>query len=157
MAFGTFANFAKKVLDAAKKGGLNSKDLRKLDRLLTRNAMRNKILAAGLVSALRAGAKPSEVNRLSTMFEKASERIADGKDPFTEEEQKKIRSILDDAGISSKTSNWVAKHTDDLLAAEVNEFISGKHLTTPIVPVKKTMAVEKEKDKGDQKKLLATR
>ncbi|MFH1221793.1 MAG: hypothetical protein V1492_01775 [Candidatus Micrarchaeota archaeon] len=155
MAFGIFADFAKKVLDAAKKGGLNPNELQKLDRLLTRDGKRNKILAAGLVSALKTTAGPAEVEKLGTLFEKASERIADGKQPFTKGEAETMRSILKGAGVSTKTTSWVSKQIDDLLADEIKEFISGKKIDRGFVPTKKKVSFAKEEE--EEKKKLAVR
>lgn len=150
---GSFLTFAKKVIDAAKKGGLNPKELQKLDRLLTRDGKRNKILAAGLVSALKTGAGPQDVEKMGALFENASERIADGKLPFTKSEAETLRNILKGAGVPEKTTSWVSKHIDDLLADEIKEFVAGKKLERGFVPTRKTVAFETEKK--EEKKRVA--
>jgi len=140
----SFAEFARKVLDAAKKGGLSSADLKKLERLLIKDGKRNKILASGLVSAMKAGGA-REIDKIGKIFERASERIEAGKPPFSEADAKSLRSILRDAGISEKTTAWVSRHIDELLANEIKEFIEGKTVRFGTVPSKKL--------EGEKKKL----
>ncbi|MEM3432279.1 MAG: hypothetical protein QXF35_00775 [Candidatus Bilamarchaeaceae archaeon] len=146
MVFGSFAEFAKKVMDAAKKGGLSARDLKRLERLLEKDGKRNKILAAGLVAAMKTGASEKEIEKLGKLFEKASERIANGKAPFTDADAQILRSMLEGAGISKKTSKWVSKNIDEMLAAEIKEFITGKKISRVVIPKKseeekKTLAV----------------
>lgn len=132
----SFAEFAERVLAAAKNGGLGQKDLKKLERLLVKDGKRNKVLASGLVSAMRVGGS-KEVKKLSQIFERASERIAAGKPPFTEIEAKFLRSTLKNAGISEKTARWVRRNVDELLADEIKEFAEERVVGTSVVPTKK--------------------
>jgi len=157
MVFDSFAAFAKRVIDAAKKGGLAPRDLKKLERLLARDGKRNRILAAGLVSAMKAGGA-KEIEKVGDLFEKASERIEAGKPPFTDEDANALRSILKKAGVSEKTTRWVSKHIDDLLAEEIKNFISSGETEKKIIPVKKfesTNEPGKKQEKKEEKKLAA--
>ncbi|MEM2908573.1 MAG: hypothetical protein QW590_00035 [Candidatus Bilamarchaeaceae archaeon] len=140
----SFLMFAKKVLDAAKKGGLSQSDLKKLARLLANDRKRYAILAVGLVSALKRGATQNDIKRVSALFEKAAGRIANEKKPFTKEEAEELKRIFTDAGISIKASRWVSRHVDDLLANEIQAFISGKK--PEFVPSKKLVSLEREKE-----------
>jgi len=153
MVFDSFTAFAKRVIDAAKKGGLPLRDLKKLERLLARDGKRNKILAAGLVSAMRAGGA-KEIEKVGRLFERASERIEAGKPPFTNEDANILRSILKDAGVSEKTTRWVSKHIDDLLAEEIKNFISSGETQKKIIPIKKFDDIKKP-EKKEEKKLAA--
>ncbi len=146
-----FIRFAKSVIEAAKKGGLPDRDLAKLDRLLERNGKKNAVLAAGLVSALRTGATDQEINQVASLFEKASNRISDGKKPFTEKEGETLRKILKGAGVSEKTSSWISKHVDELLADEIKAFIAGGSIERGLVPSKKAVAFEPKPTKKKKK------
>lgn len=145
MAFGSFAEFAKRVLDAAKKGGLSAKDIKMLDRLLEKDGKRNKILAAGLVAAMKTGATEKDIEVIGKLFEKASERIASGKEPFTESEAEILRKVLEGAGVSRKTTSWVSKNVDEMLADEIKEFISGRKIDRGMIIPKKSEEKEKKR------------
>lgn len=136
MAFGSFAEFARKVVEAAKKGGLPLRDLKRLEKLLEKDGKRNKILAAGLIAAMKTSASEKDIDKLGKLFEKASERIANGKAPFTESDSQLLRSMLEEAGVSRKATRWVSKNVDELLAEEIKEFISGKKIEREIIPKK---------------------
>jgi len=146
---GAFFQFARRVLDAAKKGGLSAVDLKKLDNLLTRTGKRNTILAKGILSALSAGgASDDDIVRFSSMLQKAESRIADDKEPFTTKEMKELSEIFKRAYISAKVARWFSAQVDELLAGEINEFISGSRRVDIGVPKKKSVKFEiKEKKK----------
>lgn len=139
----SFAEFARRVLVAAQKGGLGQKDLKKLERLLVKDGKRNKVLASGLVSAMRLGGS-KEVKKLGQIFERASERIAAGKPPFTATDADFLRSTLKNAGISEKTARWVRRNVDELLADEIKEFSEEGVVGTSVVPTKKTWEEKKK-------------
>jgi len=155
MVLESFVRFAKDVINAAKKGGLPQKDLGKLDRLLEKNGKKNAVLAAGLVSALKIGATDEEVKRVGVLFDNASSRISGGKKPFTKKEEDELRKILKGAGISEKTSHWVSKHVDELLADEIKGFILGGSIERGIVPTRKAVKFEPEIKKKKPKKKLS--
>ena len=146
---GGFFQFARRVLDAAKKGGLAAVDLKKLDNLLTRTGKRNTVLAKGILSALDAGgASEKDVQRFGELLKKAEARIAQDKEPFTEKDSKEINDIFRRAYLSAKTAKWFSAQVDELLAEEIKEFIEGTRRVEMGVPKKKTVAFEaKEKKK----------
>lgn len=145
---GAFFQFARRVLDAAKKGGLSAVDIKKLDNLLTRTGKRNTILAKGILSALSAGgASNDDIDRFSTLLQKAETRIADDKDPFTTGERKELSEIFKRAYISAKVARWFSAQVDELLAEEINEFISGSRRVDMGVPKKKSVKFETEEKK----------
>ena len=153
---GSFFNFSSKVLDAAKKGGLPSTDLKKLDRLLTRTGKKNTIFAKGLLSALSAGgASPEDVKRFGALLQKSEERMMNDKNKalFTDSEMKTITEIFQRAYLSSKTARWFSAQLDELLAEEISEFISGSKRIEIGLPSKKSIKIDIEP--RDNKKLKA--
>jgi hypothetical protein len=150
---GAFFQFARRVLDAAKKGGLAAVDLKKLDNLLMRTGRRNTILAKGILSALNAGgASQKDIDRFGELLHKAEARIAHDKDPFTKHEKEELSEIFRRAYMSAKVARWFSAQVDELLAEEINEFISGARRVDIGVPRKKTVKFETKK-KTKKKKL----
>jgi hypothetical protein len=149
---GAFFQFARRVLDAAKKGGLAAVDLKKLDNLLTRTGKRNTILAKGILSALSAGgASQKDVEDFGKLLQKAESRIEKHKEPFTKQEREKLSEIFKRAYISDRVTRWFSAQVDELLVEEINEFISGKRRVEIGVPRKKTVKFATKTTK--QKKL----
>lgn len=152
---GGFFKFARRVLDAAKKGGLAAADLRKLDNLLARTGKRNTVLAKGILSALSAGgSSEKDVRRFGELLKTAEDRISNGEDPFTTVENKELTDIFNRAYISSKSARWFSRQVDELLAEEISEFMEGTRRVEIGVPRKKTVAFEEEerKKKPERKK-----
>jgi len=84
---GGFFKFARRVMDAAKKGGLAVADLKKLDNLLTRTGKRNTVLAKGILSALTAGgSSDADVERFGNLLKNAEDKISNEQEPFTDSE-----------------------------------------------------------------------
>jgi hypothetical protein len=154
---GGFFKFARRVMDAAKKGGLAAADLRKLDNLLARTGKRNTVLAKGILSALSAGgASDKDVKRFGGLLKKAEDRIAGDKEPFTDSERNELNDIFKRAYISSKTTRWFTQQVDELLAEEISEFMEGTRRVDMGVPSKKTVKFEvKENKKAPEKKKKA--
>ncbi len=154
---GSFMQFAQRVMGAVKKGRLPGMDSKRLEHLLTRTGKRNLILAKGLLSALYAGgASRTDIENLAGILEKASQRIADEKQPFGNTEKKELEAIFSRAYLSKKTAHRFAAHIDELLADEIDEVIRGrKSIVIPTkteeknlgIPVKKTIDVENRKNK----------
>ncbi len=150
---GSFFDFSKKVLDAAKKGGLAPGELKKLDNLLTRTGRRNAVLAKGILTALSAGgAGESDVLRFGDMLRRAEERVMESKPPFTEAERKDLSQIFKRAYVSARAAQWFSAQVDELLAEEINEFISGSRRVELGVPKRKSVRFEQE-EKEERKKL----
>ncbi len=150
---GSFFDFSQRVAVAAKKGGLTGKDVKKLDRLLTRTAKRNTILAKGILAALSVGgASPSDVARFGKLLINAEDRIMNEKKPFTDAESKEISGLFQKSYVSSKTARWFSAQIDELVAEEINDFIAGTRKLSPVVPSKKTVSFEKVEER---KKLKA--
>jgi hypothetical protein len=149
---GGFFQFARRVIDAAKKGGLSKLDLRKLDNLLIRTGKRNTILAKGILSALDAGgASDKDVARFGELLQKANERIADDKEPFTKRDRTELSTIFKRAYVSDKVARWFSTQVDELLSDEINEFISGSRRVDIGVPRKKTVKFETQEKKKKKK------
>ncbi len=145
---GGFFQFARRVLEAAKKGGLPVKDLKKLDNLLKKTGKRNTVLAKGILSALAAGgASQKDIELFGDMLEKAEKRISEDKDPFTKNDNEEISRIFKRAYISQKTESWFHAQVDELLAEEIKEFIQGTRRVDIPVPQKKTVGFKEEKKK----------
>lgn len=143
---GSFFQFARRVLKAARAGKLPKVDLKKLEHLLTRTGKRNLVLAKGLLSALNAGgAKKEDIKQLAKLLEKATTRIAQEKEPFTTKEKKELENIFARAYLSKKAAHWFTSQVDEFLAEEIDEFITGKRMLT--VPTKKVIGFEKSKKK----------
>ena len=150
---GSFFEFSKKVLGAAKKGGLQPNELKKLDNLLTRTGKRNTVLAKGILTALSAGgASEADVSRFSGLLLKAEERVMDDKKPFTDAERKELSDIFKRAYVSARTAQWFSAQVDELLAEEINEFISGSRRIDIGVPAKKSVRFEKETERPEERK-----
>ncbi|MEW6722781.1 MAG: hypothetical protein AB1324_05965 [Candidatus Micrarchaeota archaeon] len=150
---GGFFQFARRVLDAAQKGGLDKADVKKLDNLLTRTGKRNTVLAKGILSSLSAGgASEQDVSRFGEMLAAAEERIQEGKDPFTAPERKEMTDIFKRAYISAKTARWFSAQIDELLAEEIGEFISGSRRVDIGVPAKKSVRFETEAETREEEK-----
>ncbi|MFH1394296.1 MAG: hypothetical protein ABII71_05495 [Candidatus Micrarchaeota archaeon] len=143
---GAFVEFARRVLSAAKKGGLARRDLLKLDNLLSRTGRRNTILAKGILSALSAGgASDDDIRRFGSMLGRANQRIMDDKEPFTSKERDEITQIFRRAYVSQKTARWFSSQMDELVAEEIKEYISGKRrVDIGGVPRKKTVSFDVE-------------
>ena len=149
---GGFFQFARRVLDAAKKGGLAAVDLKKLDNLLKRTGKRNTVLAKGILSALSAGgASEKDIKRLGDLLKGAEKRIEEDKEPFTDKEQKELSEIFKRAYISDKTQRWFTAQMDDLLAGEIKEFIEGTRRVDLPVPKKKSVTFEKQEKRKKMK------
>ncbi|MCI0503617.1 hypothetical protein L0Y65_02790 [Candidatus Micrarchaeota archaeon] len=144
---GAFFEFSRRVLDAARQGGLPQKDIKKLDNLLTRTGKRNTVLAKGILTALNAGgASEKDVSRFGELLVKAEERVLEDREPFNETDSKEVSDIFKRAYISSKTAKWFSGQVDELLAEEINEFITGSRRVDIGVPSRKSVKFEAESD-----------
>jgi len=153
---GSFFEFSRRVLDSAKTGGLPQKDVKKLDNLLTRTGKRNTILAKGILSALSAGgASDQDITRFSELLLKAEERIMEDKPPFTATEHKEMSDIFGRAYVSTRTAKWFSAQLDELVAEEINEFISGSRRIEVGVPAKKSLKLAPGQTEEEKKKLKA--
>jgi len=149
-----FMEFAKKVVGAAKKGGLKGPDLKKLVHLLQKTGKRNRVLAQGILSALDAGgSSKDDINRFSELLEVANERILDGKKPFTGKQQDELNKIFGKAYLSKKTARWFSMQLDELVAGEINEFISGRKKLITGVPERKSVKFKTETEKATKRKV----
>ena len=136
-----FNKFSEKILSAAS-GKLSPQETGTLKRMLSRVKKRNRVLAAGLLSALKAGgAGEMEITNLSTLLERANDRILDGQTPFTEAEGKQLAGIFRSAHLPEKAQSRfrynIDSDQDELLASEIANSI---HMTTSnfrFVPEKK--------------------
>ncbi len=118
----SFSAFVRRVLQAAKKGGLSLADLKKLSNLLRRTGKRNAVLARGLLSALSAGgASERDIRKLAELLHLAEERIMRGEEPFNEIEKAHIARIFRSASLSQKAASWLTNHVDEFLASEIRE------------------------------------
>jgi hypothetical protein len=145
---GGFFKFARRVIAAAKAGGLSDSDIKKLDSLLERTGKRNTVVAKGLLSALSAGgASGKDISRFGELLAGAEVRINNDKDPFTKGEKDELQDIFKRAYISAKTARWFSGQVDALLAEELGEFISGSKRVDIGVPAKKTVRFEEEERK----------
>lgn len=127
MALMNFAEFSKKVLEAAD-GKLTPKEMGTLKRLFSRVKKRNLVLAAGLLSALKAGgASKGDTQNLSSILENANQRIFEGKKPFTREEEKELASIFERAHFpqpaQARFKHNIQSDEDDLLVSQIAESI----------------------------------
>lgn len=160
MALVDFSKFSKKVL-AAVKGKLTTKETGILSRLFTRVKKRNTVLAAGLLSALKAGGSTKrDTDRLSKILERANDRILDGQKPFTAAEKKELAVIFERANLPKKAeakfTHNVESDSDDLLISKITESIHrDKEKKFEFIPEKKmktkTIALpekKRERQKG---------
>jgi len=143
-----FFQFAKRVLGAAKSGGLGETDSKKLDRLLERTGKRNAIIAKSILSAMSAGgASERDVSRFGEMLQSAELKISKDKEPFTKSEKEELQEIFRRAYISTRTARWLSSQIDGLLAEQISEVISGSR----IVPSRKVVRFEHEEEKKRMK------
>ncbi|VVC03878.1 Uncharacterised protein [Candidatus Bilamarchaeum dharawalense] len=154
---GGFFQFARRVIDAAKNGGLSDKDVKKLDNLLLRTGKRNAIVAKGILTSLSAsGASDTDVKRFGEILQLAENRIQEDKEPFSTADKNELTSIFKRAYMSAKTARWFSAQVDELLAEEINEFISGSRRVDVGIPAKKTVKFEKEEEKDQTQKKVKT-
>ncbi|MBN1170363.1 hypothetical protein JXA56_05030 [Candidatus Micrarchaeota archaeon] len=145
---GGFFQFARRVLEAAKKGGLAAVDLKKLDNLLQRTGKRNAVLAKGILSALSAGGAPeSDIQKFGELLKKAEKRIEEDQNPFTVKEQEEIALIFKRAYVSDKAQRWFTVQLDELLAGEIKEFVEGTRRVEIPIPKKKSVSFQNDKKK----------
>jgi len=137
-----FNKFSEKILSAVS-GKLSPQETGTLKRMLGRVKKRNRVLAAGLLSALKAGgAGEMEITNLSTLLERANDRILNGQNPFTDEEEKQLAGIFRSAHLPEKAQSRfrynMDSDQDELLASEIANSI---HMSTTssfkFVPEKK--------------------
>lgn len=157
---GGFFQFARRVINAARSGGLPEADIKKLDKLLERTGKRNTIVAKGILSALNAGgASDKDISRFGELLAGAEMKISQDKEPFTSGEKQEIADLFKRAYVSDKTARWLSGQVDSLLAEEISEFISGSKRVDIGVPAKKTVRFERdaaeEKDEDKKKRLKA--
>ncbi len=153
MVLSGFMEFAKRVIDAAKKGGLKGPDLSKLSRLLTKTGKRSRILAQGILTALSTGgASKGDTEKFSELLELANRRIEEGKTPFTPKQQEELNAIFRRTFISRKTAKWFSSQLDEFVAREINDFISGERKLMERVPEKKTVKFERRAEEKAAKK-----
>ena len=151
---GGFFKFTRRVLDAAKKGGLGAKDLTKLDRLFTRTGKRNAVLAKGILSALSAGgASDKDIDGFGELLRNAEDRIAKDQEPFTKKEREELSKIFERAYISSKAARWFSKEIDELLTEHMLELMEGKRRVEIGVPKKKTVKFDAKPKKKKKTKV----
>ena len=151
MALMNFAEFSKKVLDAAE-GKLTQKEMGTLKRLFSRVRKRNLVLASGLLSALKAGgASKEDTQKFSVILEKANERIFEGKKPFTREEEKEIASIFERAHFpqpaQARFKHNIQSDEDDLLVSQIAEAIHRDRKQLGFVPERSAPAREERPQK----------
>jgi hypothetical protein len=151
---GAFVEFARRVIDAARDGGLGDEDLLKLDNLLTRTGKRNAVLSKGILSALSAGgASDEDIERFGDLLERANQRILDDAEPFTESEQDEISDIFKRAYVSQKTARWFNNQLDELVAEEISEYISGrKRADISVVPQRENSEGETSESKRSKRR-----
>lgn len=131
---GFFDSFVKRVMDAVKIGRLQKKDSEILSNFFMKAKVRNKVLAHGILSALNTGRTgDSEIKKLSKLLENANERIEQGRKPFSPSDEKDLRSIFDNAGLSIKTAKWFSLNMDQFLSNEINDEIVEKSAAKKIV------------------------
>jgi hypothetical protein len=151
---GGFFQFARRVISAAKSGGLGGADMQKLDSLLERTGKRNTIVAKGILSALSAGgAGEKDISRFGELLAAAEARIGKDKEPFTKTEKEELQGIFKRAYLSDRTARWFSGNIDALLAEELNEFISGARRVDIGVPARKSVRVGREEDEDRKRRM----
>lgn len=146
--FGAFREFAKRVLNAVKKGGLPRIDQIKLDHLLKKTGRRNLILSRAILSALDAGgASKRDIQRFGELLEQGNHRIINEKDPFTKKEKTELATIFRRASLTRKTTRKFSGDLDELLADQIQAAIKGKKKIPISIPKKKTIRLKRRKEK----------
>ena len=136
----SFFEFSKRVMEAAKKGGLPISDIKKLDKLLLKTGKKNTIFSKGLITALSIGnANSTDLRRFKEIIGSAELRLFDSKEPFTTDEKKEISQIFNRSYLPQKTARWISLEMDGLLAEELANLIEGKST----IPIK----LDKKEDK----------
>lgn len=158
-----FDRFAGKVMDATR-GKLSQGEAGILSRLFRRTKKRNVVLAAGLLSALKVGgAGRRDIAELSSILEKANERILAGREPFTKADEGSLTRIFRDAKVpeaaEKKLRHNVQADQDELLASEIVKSLS---TTTAqrlgrFVPAKKIPTVRYEEEEGKEEEKVRKR
>lgn len=153
-----FPAFTKKVL-AAVKGKLTVKEEGILRRLFSRVKKRNNILAAGLLSALKAGGSSKEdIRTFSELLEKANDRILEGKKPFTVADEREISKIFERAHLPKKAeakfNHNVKSDEDDLLVSRITEsiHIREKRGLRRFVPERSALKKAKAEEKASKRR-----
>jgi len=139
---GFFDSFVKRVMEAAKLGRLDKTDVSKLKRMFDNTKKRNIVLAKGILSALKAGKTSDEDTRkFAKLLENANTRIENEKAPFSAADEKELRQIFTNAGISEKAARWFSLQMDEFLGTELEESVMDKK-TIEYPKQKKTIKYE---------------
>ncbi len=151
-----FDRFSGKVMDATK-GRLSASESGILSRLFQRTKKRNLVLAAGLLSALKVGgAGKRDIAELSSILEKANERILEGKEPFTKQDEGALTRIFREAKVpeaaEKKLRHNVQVDQDELLASEIVNSLSATTAQRlgKFVPAKKIPSVRFEEEEEEK-------
>lgn len=146
---GNFISFVKRVLKAAKKGGLGKRDQMRLSSLLEDDGWRFSIMASSLISVFGKASK-KDTKKLAKLLERIYKDKGKTR-KFTNNEKKEIEGIFRRAEISKKTERWFERRMNQFLAEELHERLTGKKRIQVTVPTKKTVKLEKNKTKKRKK------
>jgi hypothetical protein len=75
----------------------------------------------------------------------AEDRIANEQQPFTQIEQKEITSLFQKAFMSAKTARWFSSQIDELVAQEIQEFLSGSRGVEAAIPSRKSIRLPEKR------------
>lgn len=137
----SFKAFANRVMHALRMGRLAEKDIKTVEHLLIKTEKKNLILSRAILSTLAEGEQSEEdVKKFARMLELASRRIAESKEPFSNEERKELEEIFKRHSLSAKAARKFAFDLDELLTMELQSQI-GK---TKTIPKKEENILKKE-------------
>lgn len=139
-----FSAFVSNVMEAVK-GRLERSDEQRLKRLLERIGKKNKVIASGLVRALKeGGASKEELKKVLILLERADHRIMNDAEPFMASEEREFKEILEKATLPPNVFYKIKFGLDEMVKYEIVDLLAREISKTPLDIEEKVIGVEKD-------------
>lgn len=141
----SFKAFSNRIMHAGRLGGLNKKDAKMLEAILTKTGKKNLILARAILTTLGAGEESrKDVQEFAGLLDQADARLDAGAAPFSEQDRKKLEDIFQRHSLSIKAARKFEMGLDGLLVGEFRQELGRK----AVMPKKIPENVWKEGERG---------
>ncbi|MEM4366706.1 MAG: hypothetical protein QW035_01075 [Candidatus Anstonellales archaeon] len=153
-----FSAFIESVMGAVK-GRLEPAEEQRLKRLLERIGRKNKVIASGLVRALKeGGASKEDLKKVLILLERADHRIMNDAEPFMANEEREFKEILEKATLPPNVFYKIKFGLDEMVKYEIVDLlakeVSGISMEAEekVVSLGKETEVERTQAKEEEKK-----